>query len=170
MRERARDSGLLARLKVEEDDLPFSLLTTAIGYEEICKFIGLKGSSDVDAAEINESEFEDLFTWIFDKSRGPTKLGDSRNLDKLARIVSHEKSLFELRRGTTLEQADLFTSGPLDTLRSLMLEAENRIISAQSTLSIADGINDGDVAQADRLRKACIALHSSLQSLLVAGD
>ena len=164
--ERARDIGLLMRLKVEEDDLPFSLLTTAIGYEHICRFIGLNGSSDVDAVNIREPEFNELFTWVFDKSHGATKLGDSRNLDKLARIVSHEKALVELRRGATLEQADLFTSGPLDAVRSLMLEAENRIASAQSTLSIADGITESDVAQADRLRKACIALHSSIHSLL----
>ena len=167
--ERARDSGFLARIKVEEDDLPFSLLTTAIGYENICRFIGLKGSSDVDAATLKEPEFHELFAWIFDKSHGATKLGDSRNLDKLARIVSHEKALTELRRDATLEQADIFTSGPLDAVRSLMLEAENRISGAQSTLSIADGITESDVAQADRLRKACIALHSSMQSLLEPG-
>lgn len=168
--ERARDSGLLARLKVDEDDLPFSLLTTAIGYEHICKFIGLHGSSDVDAADIKESEFDELFTWVFDKAHGSTKLGDSRNLDKLARIVSHDKALVELRRGATLEQADLFTSGPLDAVRSLMLEAENRIVGAQSTLSIAEGFTASDVAQADRLRKACIALHSSIQSLIEPGE
>lgn len=168
--ERARDSGLLTRIKVAEDDLPFSLLTTAIGYEHICQFIGLGNSSDVDAANIKEPELDELFTWIFDKSRGATKLGDSRNLDKLARIVSHETALLELRRGTTLEQADLFTSGPLDAVRGLMVEAENRIISAQSTLSIVDGITESDVVQADRLRKACIALHSSIQSLFVSGE
>ena len=50
--EHARDTGLLSRLKLQEDDIPFSLLTTGIGYEKLCNFIGLGGSSDVDAAGI----------------------------------------------------------------------------------------------------------------------
>lgn len=164
--EHARDSGVLNKLKIEEDDLPFSLLTTAIGYEDICKFIGLANGSDVDAPNLKDAEFAELFGWIFDRSHGATRVGDSRNLDKLARIVSHDKALVQLRRGAPLEEADLFTSGPLDTVRRLMFEAETRITNAQATLSLAEGFNANDVSQADRLRKACVALHSSIQGLI----
>ena len=122
------------------------------------------------AGRKGNKEFEELFTWIFDKTHGSTKLGDSRNLDKLARVVSHEKAIAELRRGANLEQADLFTNGPLESIRSLMFEVENKVTSAQSMLSMADGFSEDDLAQSERIRKACIALHSSIQGLISTGD
>lgn len=47
--DRARDIGLLKDLRLKEEDVPFSLLTTGIGYENISRFIGLAGASDVEA-------------------------------------------------------------------------------------------------------------------------
>lgn len=165
--ERARDNGLLRKLKLREDDIPFSLLTTGIGYEGISTFIGLDNSYDVDANNLKDKEFEDFFTWVFAKSSGATTvLGDSRKFDLLARVVGNEQALQELRRGATLENADLYTSGPLEAVRNLILEAEQRITMAQAGLSSADGFNSNDVTQADRLRKATAAFYGSLNELV----
>ena len=164
--ERARDSGLLHELKLSEDDIPFSLLTTGIGYENICQFIGLVNSNDVEAKNIKENEFKEFITWVFAKSAGSsTVLGESRNFDKLARVVANSQALSELRRGVPLENADLYTSGPLEAVRKLMQEAEQRITSAQAALSYAEGFDVNDISQADRLRKATAALHGALQGL-----
>jgi len=164
--ERARDSGLLSHIKLEEDDIQFSLLTTGIGYKNICEFIGISSASDVDAPNLKDDEFREFFTWIFDKSRGSTTLGESRNLEKLARVVHNDQALNELRRGVSLEMADLYTSGPLEALRNLLRETEERIESAMSTLSVADGISSSDVEQAGRIKKASTALHAALHGLL----
>lgn len=164
--ERARDTGVLHELKLNEDDIPFSLLTTGIGYEKICKFIGLDSSNDVEAGNIKVKEFKEFITWVFAKSAGSTTvLGESRNFDKLARVVANEQALTQLRRGVPLENADLYTSGPLEAVRKLMQEAEQRITSAQAALSYADGFDVNDVSQADRLRKATAALHGALHGL-----
>ena len=169
--ERAKDSGLLHELKLREDDIPFSLLTTGIGYANICEFIGLENSNDVEASNLKEKEFKELFTWVFAKPSGSaTVLGESRNFDKLARIVANTQALQELRRGEPLESADLYTSGPLEAVRKLMQEAEHRITSAQAALSFADGFDANDVNQADRLRKATAALHGALQGLANPAD
>lgn len=169
--ERARDLGFLHEMKLSEDDIPFSLLTTGIGYENICKFIGLDGSSDVEATKIKEQEFKEFFLWVFAKSPGSTTvLGESRNFDKLARVVANEQALKELRRGAPLENADLYTDGPLQAVRKLMQEAEQRITNAQAALSYADGFDANDVGQADRLRKATAALHGALHGLVNPAD
>lgn len=164
--ERARDSGILNAIKLEEDDIQFSLLTTGIGYSNICEFIGLKSASDVDAADLKQEEFSEFFTWVFDKSHGPTKLGESRNLEKLARVVHNQQAISELRRGVPLETADLYTSGPLEALRNLLRETEERIDSAMTTLSVAEGINTSDIDQASRIKKAATALHAALHGLI----
>ncbi|WP_313128870.1 ParB N-terminal domain-containing protein [Stutzerimonas nitrititolerans] len=164
--EKARDLGILHRLRLKEDDIPFSLMTTGIGYPGICDFIGIAGSSDVQVEGLNEKHFAEFFEWVFDKNHGPTVLGESRNFDKLNRVVANEHAVNELRRGATLDQADLYTSGPLDTLRKLLKETEERLGNAQNALNIAEGIEAADLAQADRIRKAAAVLHGSIRSLL----
>lgn len=169
--ERARDSGLLNRLRLQEDDIPFSLLTTAIGYPNICEFIGLDGSSDIEAAGLKEREFEEFFTWVFDKSRGPsTVLVESRNFDKLNRVVANERALDELRRGVSLETADLYTKGPLEALRKLLSDSEGAIRNAQNTLSVVEGLDEADMAQSERIRRLSSTLHASIKELLAPDE
>lgn len=169
---RAGDLGVLARLKLEEDDIPFSLLTTGIGWENIAHFIGLEGVADVELENVKPHELEEFFTWVFDKSKRPfTVLGESRNFAKLARVVANDAALGALRRGDTLENADLLTSGPLEAVRQHITIAENSIKLAQETLSVTEGMLPDDLAQAERLRKSAMILHSSIKSLVeVSGD
>lgn len=164
---RAGDLGILSRLKLEEDDIPFSLLTTGIGWENVAHFIGLKGATDVELATLKPAELEEFFGWVFDKSKRPfTVLGDSRNFAKLARVVANDAALGALRRGDALDTADLLTSGPLEAVRQHISIAENSIKLAQETLSVTEGMLQDDLAQADRLRKSAMILHSSIRSLV----
>ena len=97
-------------------------------------------------------------------------LGESRNFDKLARVVANDQALVELRRGVSLNDADMYTSGPLEAVRKLMHEAEHRISGAQNGLSFADGLDASDAAQADRIRKAAAALFGAVNLLVNPQD
>lgn len=166
---KASELGILTRLKLDEDDIAFSLLTTGIGWENISSFIGLEGAGDVEAKGLKAEEFEEFFRWVFDKEhRGSTVLGESRNFQKLARIVANESALASLRRGDPIDTADLLTSGPLEAIRKHMSLAENSVKAAQETLAVADGLTNQDSGQADRLRKSTIGLHSSIKGLVEA--
>lgn len=169
--ERANDLGILHRLKLEADDIPFSLLTTGIGWEGISGFIGLEGAGDVEAKGLKEKEFEEFFGWVFDKNnRSHTVLGESRNFSKLARVVANPTALVALRRGDSLDTADLMTSGPLEAIRNHLFNAEKSLQTAQETLTLAEGLEDADVAHADRIRKASISLHSAIKSLVESSE
>jgi len=169
--ERARDLGVLNRLKLEADDIPFSLLTTGIGWIEIANFIGLEGTGDVEAKGLKPEELEEFFSWIFDKgNRSHTVLGESRNFQKLARVVANPTALVALRRGDSLDTADLMTSGPLEAIRKHLFNAENSIQTAQEILSSAEGLETMDIAHADRIRKASIGLHSAIKSLVESSE
>jgi hypothetical protein len=166
---KANELGILTKLKLEEDDIAFSLLTTGIGWENISHFIGLEGAGDVEAKDLKPDEFEEFFRWVFDKTlRGFTVLGESRNFNKLARVVANESALASLRRGDPLDTADLLTSGPLEAVRKHMTLAESSVRSAQETLAVADGLTTQDAGQAERLRKNAIGLHSSIKGLVEA--
>lgn len=164
--ERARDIGILNKLRMREDDIPFSLLTTGIGYPGICSFIGISGSSDVEIKNLKEENFKEFFSWVFEKTQGKTTLGESRNFDKLNRVLLNPTACDELRRGASLESADIYTSGPLETFRKFLKEAEDKIANASNALSKADGINESDSAQAHRLRTAAIALAGAIHAVV----
>lgn len=168
--ERARDTGLLQRAKILEDDIPFSVLTTAIGYSGICEFIGLTGSTDVQTELLKDSEFREFFLWCFDRSTTSTVLGESRNLEKLASVVVNQRAVNELRRSSNLEEAYLFTSGPLDVLRKVLIEVENSISNAQRNVPLLDGVDTADIEQANRIAKAARALYAALNALGEAED
>jgi len=169
--ERASDLGILSRLKLEADDIPFSLLTTGISWAEIANFIGLEGAGDVEAKGLKEQEFEEFFGWVFDKGQRPhTVLGESRNFSKLARVVANKAALDALRRGDPLDTADLMTSGPLDAIRKHLFNAETSLKTAQNTLTLTDGLEKMDVDHADRVRKASIGLHSAIKSLVDSAE
>jgi len=171
--ERAGDIGILHRLKLVADDIPFSLLTTGIGLREIANFIGLDGSSDVEVKSLKEKEFEEFFTWVFDKrGRSHTVLGESRNFAKLARVVANPEALKALRRGDPLDMADLMTFGQLETIRKHLYNAEKSLQIAQETLTSAgtEGLENMDIVHADRIRKASIVLHSSIKSLVKSSE
>jgi len=169
--ERASDLGVLHRLKLEADDIPFSLLTTGIGLRGIANFIGLDGAGDVEAKGLKPKEFEEFFAWVFDKGqRSHTVLGESRNFAKLARVVANPTALSALRRGDSLDTADLMTSGPLEAIRKHLFNVENSLNAAQATLSLAEDLEAVDVAHADRIRKLSIGLHSAIKSLVASSE
>ena len=168
---KAKDLGILNELGKTEDQIPFSLLTTGIGWENISSFIGLKSSSDVAALDLKEPEFREFFSWVFEKQAGrPSVLGESRNFEKLARIVDSESALKALRRGEPLATADLLTSGPLEAVRKFLQSAESSIKNAQDTINYAEGLTPDDAANAERLRKASISLHSAIKALTEVGE
>lgn len=162
--EHARDTGILNEIKQAEDDIDFSLLTTGIGYDGIQQFVGLNGIADVELANLKHNEFREFFKWVFDRRGGSTVLGESRKFKELNRVVVHADALAAVRRGESIDTAFLYTSGPLEALRTFMIEAEKSLKAAQETSTHAAGLDDSDVAFSHRLSRAAQNLHLSLKS------
>lgn len=168
--EHARDTGILNNIKQAEDDIDFSLLTTGIGYDGIQRFIGLNGIADAELKDLKEDEFKEFFKWVFDRRGGSTVLGESRKFKELNRIVVHEDALAALRRGESIDTAFLYTSGPLEALRTFMVEAEKSLKAAQETSTHATGLDDSDVSFSHRLSRAAQNLYLSLKSSAAEGS
>lgn len=167
--EHARDTGILNDIKQTEDDIDFSLLTTGIGYEGVQQFIGLNGIADVELTDLKNDEFKEFFKWVFDRRGGSTVLGESRKFKELNKIVVHADALAAVRRGESIDIAYLYTSGPLEALRTFMMEAEKSLKAAQETSTHAIGVEDSDVSFSHRLSRAAQNLHLSLKSSAAEG-
>lgn len=79
--------------EVQEKDIKFSWITTALGYKEIIEFVHITD----DMNEINMENYEKLFLWMFDKTKHV--IGDSREIGKLAKVVVQEKAIEKLQVG-----------------------------------------------------------------------
>lgn len=165
--DKAHDTGVLNRLHRTEDEIEFSILTTALGYENLHKFIGLSSSGDEQMVGLREQALDEFFGWLFDKQGGaPTVLGESRNLGKLARVVANVHALTLLRKGSSLDDADLHTDGPLEALKKLMQEAQNKLSSAQDALGFISQLSDADLGQAEHLFVLSKNLRASIKSMI----
>mgnify|MGYP005850691095 CR=1 FL=1 len=163
--ERAQDQGILNEIRLDEDDIAFSLLTTGIGWESIAHFIGLKSASDVEANELKDNEFSEFFHWVFDTRKGKSVLGESRNFSKLADIVQNETSLEALRSGETIEEAHLLSDGPVETLRTLIQASEKSLVSALNTVRFVEAVAENDIDNAARVKRAATNLLSNIRDV-----
>jgi len=165
--DRAESDGILSGLRLNREDIPFSLLTTGIGWESIASFIGLESPRDVDQAYVNTENLREFFSWTFFKQDGiKTRLGESRNFEKLARIVSSAPALAALRRGNSILVADTLTSGPLEALKANIQSAISSITNARSCLKFYPDIGEEDLSYASELEAEIIGLNASMQALL----
>jgi len=164
--EKANDDGLFSRFSINAETIPFSVLTTALSYSSICEFIGLQSRADVDADSLDSRRLEELFKWVFVEEEGRTRLGESRNLRVLARVIGNEKAIEKFRSGSALEEADLFTEGPLILLQKTMLDIEHRLSVAQDALRNIDMLSEGERERARSIERAARSLRASVDANL----
>ena len=83
---------------------------------------------------------------MFERDRnGNTKLGESRHLKDLNKVVDSERALEQFRIGRSLEEALIYTDFPVITYRDLLEKAKANISNAQTQLNLVrDGLNEDD--------------------------
>lgn len=159
----AEVNGILKNIKLKKEDIPFSLLTTGIGWDSVASFVGLSSPGDVSQEGVNLDHLAEFFSWTFFKYDGvKTRLGESRNFSKLARIVASPPALAALRRGDSIVSADTLTSGPLDAVRTNIQAAINAISNAQSALKYRPELSPTDVDYAYELEAQATSLRGGI--------
>ncbi len=121
---------------IDEDEIDFSLLTTALGYENIVHYIGLENATDIKVKGLKDPRLKKLTSWIFEKnSEGKTRLGESRNLKVLDAVIGSDEALEEFDiNGVPLFDAALYTKFPLETFRSSAVESRKQLQIAQDSI------------------------------------
>lgn len=91
-------------------DSGFSVIHTALAYDEIRQYAGLGDFADGSTEKLRTEATGRLFDWIF----GNRKINDSRDLGKLARAIGNGFSLDMLEKGYSLDIAFEFSLGEQD--------------------------------------------------------
>lgn len=119
-------------LDVSSNQIEFSVLTTALSYKNITDFMELDSKSDIKAADLNKAHLKDVVDWLFvsPDQRKPV-VPDSRDLKKLAAVVSSEDALRDLRINRQLAEAYELSKGPEVALMEAMRIIGRRLDSCQ---------------------------------------
>lgn len=130
---------------IDEDDIQFSFILTALGYTEIQSYVLGVDAGDEPMhiverqSQIQEDRMRSLFRWMFEEGvNGTTRLIESRNIRKLAAIVASQKALERFSSGASIDQAYLVTRGASDEFTQYLRNADDSLTQASSVLAFVD--------------------------------
>ncbi|MDR3560713.1 MAG: hypothetical protein P4N59_04635 [Negativicutes bacterium] len=120
---------------ITEDNIEFSLVTTALSYTNIVAYLGLESAEDPSLLGMREEACKDLFEWMFVKNaQQVTRLGESRALKELSKVVSVPEALEQFKKGIPLEEAILYTDEPIISFINFLGNAKDGLKNAINCL------------------------------------
>ena len=115
-------------LPMNEKDVDFSYITTALGYKNITDWLGLEDRNDLDAKNLDIENLNKLFAWFFVRDQqGETIIGESRGIKKLNKIVASHAAVDNLIKSKNIEEAYLYTNGQEEALEEALNLAESSL-------------------------------------------
>lgn len=115
-------------LPMNETDVDFSYITTALGYKNITDWLGLEDRNDLDAEDLDVDNLNKLFAWFFVRDQqGETIIGESRGIKKLNKIVASEAAVDNLIKSKNIDEAYLYTNGQEEALEEALNLAESSL-------------------------------------------
>lgn len=164
--DQARGHKFYGLQRVTEEDINFSLLSTALSYSNIVRFLGLSGRDSVDVTSVNDESAKDLFRWMFAQTdNGDTVLGESRRLKTLAAVLGSDRATIELREHNNLDQAYLYSEGPAEAFNSLLATADLALMNCKRMLDGEIDVDDAHAKMAERIANSA----EDLQTLVLRG-
>ena len=146
----AQEKDFFGLQRIDPDRVDFSLLSTALSYEHLYRHIGLQSRKDIDAKELDEFRTGELFIWLYaQRDDNSTVLGESRNLELLAKVVSSQTALEELRESHSLSIAYRLTSGPQEALDDALLGVKQSLETAFKLLGRHVNFTEAQESAAD---------------------
>ena len=167
------EKGFYDIADIEEETFHFGTFYTAVSDTDIANFIGTKDSGTpldpiANLNVINTEHLEELVKYMFEKdSRRNTKLGDSRNISKLGKVLTNPGSLQALRSGQSLETAYRLTPHGRDDFVFHMNHAIEELKQANANLY---AVEQDDQPAKNLVSEALKIIHLASERLGVASD
>jgi hypothetical protein len=122
---------------LDEDTIDFGILTTALTYGNIARFLQIPTAVTPALKGLNTDHLHQLTSWLFDRdSEGQTRLGESRNLKSLNTVLGNEAALAAFRGGKSLQDALRLTEQPTQVFRGALLSARSSLQLARDYMHL----------------------------------
>ena len=143
---------------LSEETISFSLLSTAVGYEAILDFVSSTPHPFIEPKHLKPDAVRNLTNWMYaPNEHGETILGDSRNIQRLAVIVTDEKALLLLTEDRNLQKAFNTTKGIAGEFQDLLIEIDWRIAEAVASVALIE-LDEGHCSKISDIFKQARAL------------
>lgn len=165
---KAYDSGSsIRRGRGSKPEYPFSWVYNALDYDSIREFIGLGPRAKVpQPAPVQKDRLQnagELMQWMFGGPGKAPAITDSRDLQDLAKAVSHHAALRELRKGERISVALESSRPKLDRARERLEDAAELARGAFGLLPEISVEDSGVLAEpSEQLLRAASAVRRKL--------
>ena len=171
--EKIEDQNFFRIKNLTEDNISFSILTTALNYQNIHKFIGMDDAGDESLNSLKLDSLKELTSWLFEKnSEGVTRLGESRNLADLNRVLdsNYENALTAFRNGRSLSESVLFTNKPIEIFQNSISKAKFFLDAAWNSINTVDEFSSSDMEILSEIRKTAGSMVTLIRDKLSSSD
>jgi hypothetical protein len=154
---------------LKEDDVDFSVLTTALSYTNIAEYVGLQEQEDGIYAVSDKGRLGDITSWMFERNQQQqTRVGESRNLKLLSDVVSSPKALDAFKNaGRPLQEAVKLTQAPTESFRLAIREALSRLEDARGLVHLVEEPKQTDADLLFEIQKLARSLKAVVDEGLV---
>jgi len=139
---------------LNEESFEFGVFYTALQRSNIANYVGINFDSQTPTEHIDKDALKDLVEWIFEKnSENATRLGESRNLSKLNKILDNKfpKALAAFKdEKRPLDEAVRLTDHPLEIFQNSLNDSMSALEIARNYLHQVESPTE---AQADSLKE-----------------
>jgi hypothetical protein len=136
MYESIRDEGYYGIKGLDDDNFEFSLLTTALSYSNLSKFVNIQVEEG--RPKYDTDRLQELTEWLFKETDQGRRVPESRDLKTLSAVVVDEKALTVFRSGKPLAEARRYTQEPLEFILGAVAEADKLLLEADSQFNLLE--------------------------------
>lgn len=142
---------------LNEENFDLSLINDAATmHNEVVKYMGVNIDAANPIEKLNHDNFTQIFIWLYKRdSDGQTRVGESRNLRILNKILATEQAREAfIQDNYSLEDAAALTELADDNIRNYLQSARSSMIEAQKLVHQIKSPNRADVRLLEEIRNS----------------
>ena len=156
---------------LNEEVLDFGVYYNALRWSNIRKFLKVNTADDNPVQNIDLENLESLVKWVSEKNvENKTRLGESRNLGQLNKILGSTKALEIFESGKSLDEAILYTEEPYEIFKLSISDSLNQIQTANKYIHLVEKPNELDLDNLKEIRSIAHNLRLIVESKLFSEE
>lgn len=133
------EEGFYGIKGLDEESIEFSHLYDSIRYKGLRSFLNVDFDKKDPLKKVDTANFKEFTHWLFDRAEGQSRLGDSRNLKVLDKVVQSNEALKHFRAGKSLAESSNYSDYPEELFSEHILKALELLKEATNITARIEG-------------------------------
>ncbi len=155
------ENGFYKIRGLSEESIEFSHMYDSLRFTGLREFLNIEFESRDPIKNLDKKNYKEYCTWLYEKSEGQTRLGDSRQLKVLNKVVQSKEALHAFRSGKSLSEASQYSDYPDELLQKHIYDAYQIMKEALDVSGRANHLSEVDLDNLKSISKFSKMIHSS---------